>query len=140
MAKLFVGQIPKSMVEDQLMPLFQQYGTIMELSVIRDKMTGAHKGMNHYIISPIPLSLILIAGCAFLTYTNKEEANACITGLHNKHTLPGVCEMWTAVGVLISKQMPNALQVKYSVSQAGSNHTEHQGSNPSYRNSGSGYS
>lgn len=45
MAKLFIGQIPKSMAEDELTPLFQQYGNIIELVIIRDKMSGAHKGM-----------------------------------------------------------------------------------------------
>lgn len=44
MTKLFVGQIPKNMTEDDLMPLFQQYGSIIELAVIREKMSGAHKG------------------------------------------------------------------------------------------------
>ena len=45
MTKLFVGQVSKSMSEDQLLPLFQEYGNIVELAVIRDKITGAHKGM-----------------------------------------------------------------------------------------------
>lgn len=43
-AKLFLGQIPKHMNEDELTPLFQPYGNIVELAVIRDKASGTHRG------------------------------------------------------------------------------------------------
>jgi CUG-BP- and ETR3-like factor len=103
--KLFVGQIPKHMGEEQLTPMFQTYGNIVELSVIRDKMTNVHRGM---LFSVLHLSSILSlfylcklmdyllliwlsTGCAFLTYSTKEEADACIAALHNKHTLQSVC-------------------------------------------------
>ena len=33
--KLFVGQIPKAMNEDDLVPIFAPFGTIFELSIIR---------------------------------------------------------------------------------------------------------
>eukprot|EP00026_Physarum_polycephalum_P002042 Phypoly_transcript_02046.p1 GENE.Phypoly_transcript_02046~~Phypoly_transcript_02046.p1 ORF type:complete len:451 (+),score=61.22 Phypoly_transcript_02046:107-1354(+) len=102
------------MTEDQLMPLVQQYGSIIELAIIREKHTGDSKG------------------CAFLTYTNKDEAEACIAALHNKHTLPG---------------MNNALQVKWSGSDrsggggggggrdGGGNRRDHEHGSGSYRNS-----
>lgn len=68
--KLFVGQIPKDMGEDALRPFFAEYGPIFELTVIRDKTSGMHRG------------------CAFLTYCTKEAAQAASLALHNKLKLP----------------------------------------------------
>ncbi len=42
--KLFVGQIPKTAMEDQLKPIFAQFGEICEIAVIKDRMTGEHRG------------------------------------------------------------------------------------------------
>ena len=68
--KLFVGQIPKDIGEDHLRPIFEKYGEIFELAVIRDRHTGAHRG------------------CAFLTYKNKESGDMAIRELHNRMLLP----------------------------------------------------
>ena len=43
--KLFVGQIPKTMQEQDLTDMFAQYGNIVELAVIRDKFTNTSKGV-----------------------------------------------------------------------------------------------
>ena len=42
--KLFVGQVPKTFSEDELRPYLEQFGLIQELSILKDKITGAHKG------------------------------------------------------------------------------------------------
>lgn len=69
--KLFVGQLPPEAAENDLMPLFAQFGAIMNLMVLRKPGQSASKG------------------CAFVTYQSQDQAEAAIQALNGQATLPG---------------------------------------------------
>lgn len=46
--KMFVGQVPKSMDEDQLKEMFEEYGRVHSINVLRDKVNGISKGKIFY--------------------------------------------------------------------------------------------
>ncbi|KAL7052970.1 hypothetical protein AAHC03_026342 [Spirometra sp. Aus1] len=74
--KLFIGQIPRQMTEADILPMFEEFGTVSDLLVLRDKLTGIHKGRT--------------LSCAFVTFCDREAAQRCQEALHEKKILPGV--------------------------------------------------
>lgn len=42
--KMFVGQVPRSMDEAQLKEMFEEFGRVHQINVLRDKVTGLSKG------------------------------------------------------------------------------------------------
>lgn len=48
--KMFVGQVPRSMDENDLRKMFEEYGRVHSINVLRDKGTGASKGESEYYL------------------------------------------------------------------------------------------
>ena len=42
--KLFVGQVPKHMTEDELLAMFKEFALVDEVNIIKDKTTRASRG------------------------------------------------------------------------------------------------
>ncbi|GET87767.1 RNA binding protein, putative [Leishmania tarentolae] len=68
-SKLFVGQVPAVCTEDQLRPLFAQFGTLLEIKIMREP-NGRSKGS------------------AWVRYELEESAQRAITALNEKHIVP----------------------------------------------------
>lgn len=62
--KLFVGNLAYQVTENDLQDMFSPYGTVMEVNLMLDRMTGRSRGF------------------AFVTMASKEEAEAAIQALH----------------------------------------------------------
>jgi RNA recognition motif-containing protein len=69
--KMFCGQIPRHMHESELRDMFEQFGPVFQLNVLRDKQTGESKG------------------CCFVTFYSRKAALDAQNALHNLRTLTG---------------------------------------------------
>ncbi|XP_034152261.1 CUGBP Elav-like family member 1 isoform X12 [Esox lucius] len=72
--KMFVGQIPRSWAEEQLRELFEPYGAIYEINVLRDRSQNPPQSK----------------GCCFITYYTRKSALEAQNALHNMKILPGM--------------------------------------------------
>ncbi|XP_057367767.1 CUGBP Elav-like family member 1-A isoform X2 [Daphnia carinata] len=70
--KMFVGQIPRSMDENDLRKMFEEYGQVHQVNVLRDKVTGQSKG------------------CCFVTFYKRKDALQAQNDMHNIKTLNGM--------------------------------------------------
>mmetsp|Transcript_31833 Transcript_31833/g.70722 ORF Transcript_31833/g.70722 Transcript_31833/m.70722 type:complete len:496 (-) Transcript_31833:2249-3736(-) len=68
--KLFVGNIPKSCTEEQLLPFFETVGKVIELVIVRDKVSHESKGS------------------AFVWYSTRALAERAILQFNLRHVLP----------------------------------------------------
>lgn len=67
--KLFIGRVPKNIEEDKLRPIFEEFGIVKEVVIIRDKITNVHKSS------------------AFIKMACIAEADNAIRSLNNQKTL-----------------------------------------------------
>uniref|UniRef100_A0A674NG74 Cugbp, Elav-like family member 1 n=1 Tax=Takifugu rubripes TaxID=31033 RepID=A0A674NG74_TAKRU len=72
--KMFVGQIPRSWSEEQLRELFEPYGVVYEINVLRDRSQNPPQSK----------------GCCFVTYYTRKSALEAQNALHNMKILPGM--------------------------------------------------
>ncbi|XP_064629018.1 CUGBP Elav-like family member 2 isoform X4 [Lineus longissimus] len=70
--KMFVGQIPRHYEEEDLRTYFSKYGSVYNVTVLRDKQTGKSKG------------------CCFVTFYKRQHALDAQNDLHNLKPMPGM--------------------------------------------------
>ena len=66
---MFVGMLSKSSSEDDVRAMFETYGTVEEVTVLRDKDGGSR-------------------GCAFIKFANRQQAQAAINKMHGSQIMP----------------------------------------------------
>lgn len=64
--KLYVGNLLHAATEKQVRTLFEQYGEVTSVKLIKDKLTGASKGF------------------AFVEFANQDDAEAALENLNGK--------------------------------------------------------
>ncbi len=66
--KVFVGMLSKSVQEEDVRAMFQEHGTVEEVTVLRDK-DGNSKG------------------CAFIKFGTRQQAQAAINKMHGSQIM-----------------------------------------------------
>jgi RNA recognition motif-containing protein len=64
--RLYVGNLPFSATDEELKQAFSAHGTVTEVALISDRVTGRSRGF------------------AFVTMSSPDEANAAVSGMHGK--------------------------------------------------------
>jgi len=64
--KIYVGNLPFSIKDDDLKKLFEEFGEIVEVVVISDKFSGRSKGFG------------------FVTFSNEEDTQKAISEMNEK--------------------------------------------------------
>uniref|UniRef100_A0A9J8DJ52 Cugbp, Elav-like family member 2 n=2 Tax=Cyprinus carpio carpio TaxID=630221 RepID=A0A9J8DJ52_CYPCA len=72
--KMFVGQIPRSWSEKELKELFEPYGAVYQINILRDRSQNPPQSK----------------GCCFVTFYTRKAALEAQNALHNIKTLTGV--------------------------------------------------
>ncbi|KAL2102615.1 hypothetical protein ACEWY4_001783 [Coilia grayii] len=71
--KMFVGQIPRSWSEKELKELFEPYGAVYQINILRDRSQNPPQSK----------------GCCFVTFYTRKAALEAQNALHNIKTLTG---------------------------------------------------
>ncbi|XP_051976360.1 CUGBP Elav-like family member 2 isoform X19 [Xyrauchen texanus] len=72
--KMFVGQIPRSWSEKELKDLFEPYGAVYQINILRDRSQNPPQSK----------------GCCFVTFYTRKAALEAQNALHNIKTLTGM--------------------------------------------------
>ncbi|XP_066561173.1 CUGBP Elav-like family member 2 isoform X21 [Amia ocellicauda] len=74
--KMFVGQIPRSWSEKELKELFEPYGAVYQINILRDRSQNPPQSKGK--------------GCCFVTFYTRKAALEAQNALHNIKTLSGM--------------------------------------------------
>uniref|UniRef100_A0A8C7L0G4 Cugbp, Elav-like family member 2 n=1 Tax=Oncorhynchus kisutch TaxID=8019 RepID=A0A8C7L0G4_ONCKI len=100
--KMFVGQIPRSWSEKELKELFEPYGAVYQINILRDRSQNPPQSK----------------GCCFVTFYTRKAALEAQNALHNIKTLTGVSvsveDRKLFIGMVSKKCNENDIRVMFS--------------------------
>ncbi|KMT16295.1 hypothetical protein BVRB_3g054450 isoform A [Beta vulgaris subsp. vulgaris] len=80
--KLFVGSVPRTVTEEEIRPLFEEQGKVLEVALIKDKRTGQQQGM--YIVAVLNnccLYSFLFSGVLLCCAADGSKCKLCIVSV-----------------------------------------------------------